>query len=134
MSFGLQCAASAELLAIVSFGWPICLQGLTSVVPPLLMLLLVAHMPDGAALVAGVGIGSMYSNVAGKSLLVGFGLGFVPLCSQAFGAGAVTRCGHLLLRQAAMHLALIACVVLPLCKPAAGHEPTTCDFCADLLM
>ena len=54
---------------------------------------------DGDDLEA-AGMGFMFTNVTGMSLIIGFGSGAIPLMSQAFGAGNLQRCGDLLQRYA----------------------------------
>ena len=44
------------------------------------------------------GMGFMFTNVTGMSLIIGFGSGVIPLIAQAFGAGNLQRCGDLLQR------------------------------------
>ena len=52
-------------------------------------------------------MGFMFGNVTGISFLVGFGLGFIPLASQAYGAGNMRRVGDLLQRQLMIHFLLV---------------------------
>ena len=62
--------------------------------------------------------------MAGISLIIGLSLGAVPLWSQAFGAGTHPRTGHVLQRQLAMQVLLVAAIVLPLwlgCEPLLSH-------------
>ena len=106
--------ARAELSLLVRLGWPTSLQMIASVAPPNLMMLFLGHLPNGPVLVAGAGVGSMFCNVAGRSLLVGFQLGSMSLMSQAYGAGNLSRVGLLLQRQWLIHLVLILAVIVPL--------------------
>lgn len=59
---------------------------------------------------AAAGMGFMFSNVTGFSLIVGFGAGATPLISQAFGARNFQRCGDLVQRQLAIHAMLLPLV------------------------
>jgi hypothetical protein len=53
--------------------------------------------PLGPEAVATAGMGSFWVNVTGVSMVVGFGIGMVPLASQAYGAGNYARVRVLLL-------------------------------------
>jgi hypothetical protein len=68
--------------------------------------------PLGAEAVATVGMGLFFVNVTGLSMVIGFGIGMVPLASQAFGAKNYKRVGVLLQRQQLIHLALSVPVLL----------------------
>ena len=64
-------------------------------------------------------MGFMFSNITGTSVIVGAGIGFAPLCSQAFGAKNYRRCGILLQRQLVLH----TCICLPIAVLWAGAGP-----------
>ena len=107
-------SAVGELKQMLRLGWPTSLQAITSLAGVQTSLLYLGHLPDGPVLVAAGGIGSMFCNVAGRSLLVGFQLGCIPLMSQAFGAGNHQRIGVLLQQQWLIHAVLICTVIAPL--------------------
>lgn len=62
--------------------------------------------------IAGAGMGNMFCNVTGISLLLGTGAGAQPLISQAFGAKNYKRCGDLLQRQFGIHAVLVCFIGL----------------------
>jgi hypothetical protein len=62
---------------------------------------------DDADHIAGAGMGFMFGNVAGLSLIMGFGTGLTPLAAQAHGAGNFRRVGDLLQRQLLLHVGVI---------------------------
>ncbi len=68
---------------------------------------------DDADHIAGAGMGFMFGNVAGLSLIMGFGTGLTPLAAQAHGAGNFKRVGDLLQRQLLLHIGVI-CVPVAL--------------------
>jgi MATE family multidrug resistance protein len=57
--------------------------------------------------VGAAGMGFMFCNVMGYSLIIGSGAGVQPLVSQAFGANNLVRCGDLLQRQFAIHAVML---------------------------
>mmetsp|Transcript_4014 Transcript_4014/g.11201 ORF Transcript_4014/g.11201 Transcript_4014/m.11201 type:complete len:545 (-) Transcript_4014:314-1948(-) len=99
-----------ELGLIVRLGWPNSVNQILSFMPGLAML---AFLGNDADHLAAAGMGFMFANVSGLSLVIGSGAGASPLISQAFGARNFIRCGDLLQRQIAIHavIALFVAVV-----------------------
>ena len=94
-----------QLWIIVKLGLPNNVEKFSSFLPPFLMLMFMGKLgPDE---IAGAGMGFMFGNVSGISMIVGFGLGLPPLASQAFGARNYQRVSELLQRQLLMHLLLV---------------------------
>jgi len=96
-----------ELGTILRLGWPITLNLFLCFIPGLAMLAFLKH---DAQQLAAAGMGFMFSNVSGISLLIGAGSGISPLVSQAFGAGNFKRCGDILQRQFAIHIVVVLLV------------------------
>lgn len=103
-----------EVSAIVLLGWPGVLTQLTQFGAPLMMMYCLGMLPDGPLLIAGAGMGYMYHNLIGYSLIMSFSLGAQSLLSQAYGAANPRRMGLLLHRLLFMHSLLILAVVVPL--------------------
>ncbi|CAK0824428.1 unnamed protein product [Prorocentrum cordatum] len=99
----------SDVRRILRLGWPQSVNLIITFLPGLGMLFFLGADPDHTA---AAGMGFMFTNVAGFSLIVGSGAGAQPLISQAFGAGSLRRCGDLLQRQLAMHAALCGCIAL----------------------
>eukprot|EP00930_Biecheleria_cincta_P017153 TRINITY_DN13715_c0_g1_i1.p1 TRINITY_DN13715_c0_g1~~TRINITY_DN13715_c0_g1_i1.p1 ORF type:complete len:462 (+),score=52.75 TRINITY_DN13715_c0_g1_i1:101-1486(+) len=95
---------NTELGQVLSLGWPNSVNQFLTFLPGLAMLHFLGSKPEH---VAGAGMGFMFSNVAGLSLIIGTGAGAQPLISQAFGANNFQRCGDLLQRQLAIHSVLV---------------------------
>ena len=94
-----------QLWIIVKLGLPNNVEKFSSFLPPFLMLMFMGRLgPDE---IAGAGMGFMFGNVSGISMIVGFGLGLPPLASQAFGARNYQRVSELLQRQMLLHLLLV---------------------------
>lgn len=98
-----------EAGVLFSLGWPSVVAKLLDFTPQTLLLWLVA--PLGPEAVAVAGMGSFWVNVTGQSIVAGFGIGMVPLASQAFGAKNYERMGILLMRQQSIHLLLSVSVL-----------------------
>lgn len=94
----------ADLCAILQLGWPNSLNLILTFIPGLLMYYFLGSNLDH---VAAAGMGFMFTNIAGYSLIIGTGSGAQPLISQAFGARNFKRCGDLLQRQLAIHAVLL---------------------------
>ena len=88
-----------EAAVLWRMGLPSSIGKLAEFMPSTIILWLVA--PLGPEAVAVAGMGSFWVNVTGTSMVMGLGVGMVPLASQAFGAGSHARMGHLLMRQQA---------------------------------
>eukprot|EP01047_Picozoa_sp_COSAG01_P069494 COSAG01_NODE_10292_length_2193_cov_1.857143_5_plen_100_part_00 len=73
-----------EAGVLYSLGWPCVVSRLLDFTPQTMLLWLVA--PLGPEAVAVAGMGSFWVNVTGQSIVAGFGIGMIPLASQAFGA------------------------------------------------
>jgi len=93
-----------ELVTIFRLGWPNSINQVLTFLPGLVMLHFLGSDADH---VGGAGMGFMFSNVVGLSLIIGTGAGAQPLISQAFGAQNLPRCGDLLQRQLAIHAFLV---------------------------
>jgi MATE family multidrug resistance protein len=92
--------ACAELKIIAWMGWPNSLNAAVSYLPKVLTLVVLTDLDE----IAAAGMGQMWCNVSGLSLIVGFGTALGPLVSQAYGAGNHARAGDLLQRQLWLHL------------------------------
>ena len=92
-----------ELAEIITLGWPNSVGAFASFLPGFVMLMFFKDANELAA----AGMGFMFGNVTGLSVIIGFSTGLSPLASQAFGAGNLRRVGQLLQRQVMMHLLLI---------------------------
>jgi MATE family multidrug resistance protein len=95
--------SKVELREIIALGWPNSVSAFASFLPGFLMLMFFKDPNELAA----AGMGFMFGNVTGVSVIIGFSTGLSPLASQAFGAGNLRRVGQLLQRQVMMHLLLI---------------------------
>ena len=107
---GKELEVRAILADIVRLGWPTCVAKLCQFLPGVAMLMFLGN--EDADWLAGAGMGFMYGNVSGVSLIIGFGLGSAPLISQSFGAQNYVRCGELLQRQLAIHSVLLVLVAV----------------------
>lgn len=92
----------AEAPTLWKNGWPTTLARIAEFTPATILLWLVA--PLGPEAVAVAGMGSFWVNVTGVSMVVGFGIGMIPLASQAYGAKNYERVGAILVRQQCIHL------------------------------
>jgi MATE family multidrug resistance protein len=101
----------AEAPILWKNGWPTTLAKLAEFMPATILLWLVG--PLGPEAVAIAGMGSFWVNVTGVSMVVGFGIGMIPLASQAYGAKNYERVGAILVRQQCIHL-LVSTGVLAL--------------------
>jgi len=102
-------SSSIELANILRLGWPTCISLFLCQLPGLVLL---GFLGDDTDQLAAAGVGFMFSNITGYSLIIGFGGGAQPLISQAFGAGNYTRCGDLLQRQLAIHLVMCIAIAI----------------------
>lgn len=111
----------ADLCLMLRLGWPNSVNMVLTFLPGLLMFSFLADANE----IAGAGMGFMFSNVTGFSMVIGFGAGKEPLISQAFGARNFKRCGDILQRQLAIHAVILLFVtaiwiktedILILCK------------------
>jgi len=116
----------AQLWIIVELGLPICVEKFSSFFPATVLLGVLGRLPQDPSgeggevgsvapgdAIAGAGMGFMFGNVTGVSVVIGFALGLPPLISQAYGAQNYGRCGDLLQTQLCIHLLVIApCVAL----------------------
>jgi hypothetical protein len=102
--------ALEQLRIIINLGWPICVEEFSGFLPGFLMLAFYGRTAQADA-IAGAGMGLMFGNVTGKSIIIGFAFGLPPLVSQAFGAKSYVRCGELLQKQLAFHMVVIAPLV-----------------------
>jgi len=93
----------SDLASVIWLGFPTCLNLFCIQLPGLALL---AFLGDNTDQLAAAGVGFMYSNISGYSLIVGTGGGAQPLISQAFGANNYRRCGDLLQQQFAIHAIL----------------------------
>ena len=110
---------AVEVGTIFSLAWPQTVNGVTSFLPRLLMLVAVGHLDNGAVYIGAAGIGSMYANFAHIMLIRSSGYGAMGLFSQAFGAANHARVGLILMRVLVMHAILLCLVALPLTAAAA---------------
>ena len=92
----------AEAPVLWKNGWPTTLAKLAEFVPTTMLLFLVG--PLGPEAVAVAGMGSFWVNVTGVSMVMGFGIGMIPLAAQAYGARNYERVGIILVRQQCIHL------------------------------
>lgn len=99
-----------EASILFTLGWPSIASSLLAFSPQTMLFWLVA--PLGPEAVAVAGMGSFWVNVTGQSIVAGFGIGMVPLASQAFGARNYSRMGVLLMRQQSIHLLLSLSVLV----------------------
>jgi len=117
---------AAELGVILRLGWPNSVNQFLTFVPGLVMLTFLGSNADE---LAAAGMGFMFANVSGFSLIIGSGAGATPLISQAFGAGNYSRCGSLLQRQIAIHAVLVVFVAVVWLNTeqilVACHQPLT---------
>jgi Na+-driven multidrug efflux pump len=88
---------------VVRQGW-LNSVGLVLMFLPGFFMLMFLRTPDD---LAGAGMGLMFGNISGISLVEGFSSGLTPLASQAHGARNPRRVGDLLQRQLTMHLIMI---------------------------
>jgi Na+-driven multidrug efflux pump len=96
-----------ELAIVVGFGWANSVNQVLQFTAGFVMMMFLSTADE----VGGAGMGFMFGNVTGISLIVGFGTGLTPLASQAFGAGNFRRVGDLLQRQILMHVLLVCAPV-----------------------
>lgn len=101
----------AEAPVLWKNGLPTTMAKLADFMPATFLLWLVG--PLGPEAVAIAGMGSFWVNVTGVSMVVGFGIGMIPLASQAYGAKNYERVGAILVRQQCVHL-LVSTGVLAL--------------------
>jgi hypothetical protein len=92
-----------ELRVVVRLGWLNSVGLMLNFLPGFFMLMFL-RTPDD---LAGAGMGLMFGNISGISLVEGFSSGLTPLASQAHGARNPRRVGDLLQRQLTMHLVMI---------------------------
>ena len=109
-----------ELAEIITLGWPNSVGAFASFLPGFVMLMFFKDANELAA----AGMGFMFGNVTGLSVIIGFSTGLSPLASQAFGAGNLRRVGQLLQRQVMMHLLLI-CVPVAIIWLATEPLPSS---------
>ena len=98
---------ASEARLILALALPSCIASLTFISG---MLALVFIGPYGTDAIAGAGLGFMWTNVTGQSLIYGTGMGLATLSSQAFGAKNYRRVGVLWQRQCVYQWLL--CVVV----------------------
>eukprot|EP00750_Incisomonas_marina_P006024 INCI14284.1.p1 GENE.INCI14284.1~~INCI14284.1.p1 ORF type:complete len:436 (+),score=65.21 INCI14284.1:417-1724(+) len=98
-----RAACALELGMIVHFGWANSVNQVLQFVGGFVMMMFFQSADE----IGGGGMGFMFGNVTGISLIVGFGTGMTPLAAQAFGAGNFKRVGDLLQRQLLMHVVLV---------------------------
>eukprot|EP01052_Picozoa_sp_SAG31_P028635 SAG31_NODE_2781_length_5095_cov_9.452162_1_plen_133_part_00 len=102
-----------EAAVLIALGWPSIAAKLLDFTPQTMLFWLVAPLGPNAVAVAGMG--SFWVNVTGQSIVAGFGIGMVPLASQAFGAKNYERMAVLLMRQQSIHLLLSLSVLVLWC-------------------
>jgi Na+-driven multidrug efflux pump len=110
-----------EAGVIAKLAWPSCIGNLTFLTGMSVVFLVGQYGTDA---IAGAGLGVMWLNVSGTSILVGTGSGLGSLSSQAFGAKNYRRVGLLLQRQFAYQLLL--------CIPI-GEPSLSLFVCSSLL-
>jgi MATE family multidrug resistance protein len=86
----------AEARTILRLALPMCIQAIAWAMQPLTMLFISRY---GTDVIAGAGLGYMWTAVTGESLIYGSGMGLATLSSQAFGAKNYRRVGLLWQRQ-----------------------------------
>lgn len=86
----------AEASTIVRLALPMCIQAISWAMQPMTMLFVSRY---GTDVIAGAGLGYMWTAVTGESLIYGSGMGLATLSSQAFGAKNYRRVGVLWQRQ-----------------------------------
>lgn len=123
-----------EVKQLTGLGWPRTLTNLFNFAPRLVILAALGHLPNGATLVAGGGLGMMTANIIGNMLMRSSSFGIGGLFAQAYGAENLKRCGQLLQRALLLHWLLIACVTLPLTifskqiLVACGQPPIVAEY------
>lgn len=68
------------------------------------------------ALIAGIGIGNMFMNMIGLSIVTGLNGALETLISQAYGVGDLKQCGVYLNRGRFVMIAFFVPVIFVLCK------------------
>ena len=68
---------SAELYSILKLGWPNSVSFISSLLPGMLMLVFLGRLEDGEELIAAGGMGFMFGNVTGFSIIIGLCACFV---------------------------------------------------------
>ena len=86
----------AEAKIIVKLALPSCIQSISYAMQPLTMLFISQY---GTDVIAGAGLGYMWTAVTGESIIYGSGMGLGTFTSQAFGAKNYRRVGVLWQRQ-----------------------------------
>ena len=98
------------LLGWSRLAWPSCLANLTFLSSMSVMAFVGQYGTDA---LAGAGLGFMWLNVSGMSIIFGTGMGLSALSSQAFGARNYRRVGLLVQRQLCYQMLL--CVPISVC-------------------
>lgn len=62
---------SAELYTILQLGWPNSIAYISSLLPGMLMLVFLGKLEDGDQLIAAGGMGFMFGNITGFSIIIG---------------------------------------------------------------
>jgi len=92
-----------EFRVIFDLGWVNSVNLLLQFLPGFAMLMFLKTPDD----LAGAGMGLMFANISGVSLIEGFCTGLTPLAAQAHGARNPKRVGNLLQRQLLMHMLIV---------------------------
>ena len=95
-------AWARELRVVIRLGWATSLSQVLQFTSGFVMMMFLDADEMG-----GAGMGLMFGNVTGISLILGFGTGLFPLASQAFGAKNYKRVGDLVQRQILLHMLLV---------------------------
>jgi len=95
-----------ELKSIVSIAWPVVISYLGSMILSTVTLLFVGRISETA--LAGASLGMMYTNVMGRSIIIGLTSGQETLASQSYGARRYKNVG--IITQRGFLIGLAACV------------------------
>ena len=113
-------ALSTREIVIAELAWvlPLGIQQVASKLcmfgPRLLVMGMVGRLEGGPLLLSGVGMGSMYNNVFGQSVILATSFGATSLLSQAFGAGNLPLVGVVLQRMILFHFLILVVMIMPL--------------------